>query len=69
MSPHNTKSESIVGNGPVRTGSESEAVSVTRSRLVGATELAISEDCDQGGDPYNSTGQYVIIKSRIDLPD
>ena len=66
MNSHNTKTEPITGNGPVRTGSESEAVSVTGSRLVGATELAISEDCDQGGDPYNSTGQHVIIKSRID---
>ena len=69
MNSHNTKTESIVGNGPVRTGSESEAVRLTRSRLVGATELAISEDCDQGSDPYNSTGQHVIIKSKIDLQE
>jgi len=69
MNSHNAKTESIVGNGPVRTGSENEAVRATGSRRVEATELSVSEDCDQGSDPYNSTGQHVIIKSKIDLQD
>jgi hypothetical protein len=69
MNSHNIKTESIVGNGPVRIGSENEAVKVTGSRRVEATELSVSEDRDQGGDPYNSTGQHVIIKSKIDLQD
>lgn len=69
MNSHNAKTESVIKSESVRTGTEKEDVRVIESRLVGAAELSISEDCDQGGDPYNSTGQHVIIKSRIDLQD
>ena len=56
-------------NESVRTGTEKDDVRVIDTSLVAATEFSISEDCDQGSDPYNSTGQHVIIKSRIDLQD
>jgi hypothetical protein len=69
MNQHNTKTESVIRNGPVRTESERDAVRVTQSRLIGAVDLSISEDCDTGGDPYNSTGQHVIIKPKLDLQD
>ena len=69
MNPHNTKTKSVIRNGSVRSGSERDAVRVTSSRLIGAADLSISEDCDPGGDPYNSTGQHVIIKPKIDLQD
>ena len=69
MNPHNTKTESVTRNDSVRTGSERDTVRVTKSRLIGAVDLSISEDCDPGGDPYNSTGQHVIIKPKIDLQD
>ena len=69
MSPHITKTESVIRNGPVRTESDRDAVRITKSRLIGAVDLSISEDCDPGGDPYNSTGQHVIIKPKIDLQD
>ena len=69
MNSHNAKTESVIKNESVCTGTEKEDVRVIKSRLLGIAELSISEDCDQGSDPYNSTGQHVIIKSRIDLQD
>ena len=30
---------------------------------------AIADDVNPGGDPYNSTGQHVIIKPKLDLED
>ena len=69
MIPHNTKAESIMRNKTVRITDDQEDVRVLTSSLGKAPELSISEDCDQGSDPYNSTGQHVIIKSKIDLQD
>ena len=69
MNSHNTKTESVIRIGSDRTRSERDAVRVTRSRLIGPVDLSISEVCDPGGDPYNNTGQHVIIKSKIDLQD
>ena len=69
MNSHNAKTEPVTRNESVRTGTEREDVRVIESSLVEASELSISENCDQGSDPYNSTGQHVIIKSRIDLQD
>lgn len=45
-----------------------------RSRVVAADfidgpPLAVDDDFDLGGDPYNSTGRHVIIKSRLNLED
>ena len=31
--------------------------------------LSVVDDTDLGGDPYNSTGRHVIIKSRLNLED
>jgi hypothetical protein len=32
-------------------------------------ELTVADDVDLGGDPYNSTGRHVIIKSKLNLED
>ena len=69
MNPHNAKTESVVRDGSVHSGSEKDAVRVTKSSLIGAVDLSLSEDCDPGGDPYNSTGQHVIIKPKRDPQD
>jgi hypothetical protein len=69
MNSHNAKTEPVTRNESVGTGADREDVRVIESSLVEASELSISENCDQGSDPYNSTGQHVIIKSRIDLQD
>ena len=48
---------------------DEDKVRVIKSNLVEAADLAISDDVDKGSDPYNSTGQHVIIKSKIDPQD
>ena len=60
MKPHNTKTESAVRN---------ESVRVIGSKLVDAEALSITVDEDKGSDPYNSTGQHVILKSKLDEQD
>lgn len=37
--------------------------------LVEESDLAVADDINHGGDPYNSTGRHVIIKSRLKLDD
>lgn len=60
MNSHNTSAERDIRQEPVR---------VIEPNRVEADELSISEEFDQGGDPYNNTGQHVIIKANIDLQD
>ncbi len=69
MSSHNAKTGSVMKNESVRTGTEKEDVRVIDTSLVAATEFTISEDCDRGSDPYNSTGQHVIIKPKVEPED
>ncbi len=49
-------------------GSGTDSVRVLNLDLVDTEDLAIADE-NRGGDPYNSTGQHVIIKPRIDLED
>ena len=65
MNSHNTKTESVVKNVSVQITTEPEEPRVIALNLIEATELAITEDDDTGSDPYNSTGQHVIIKSKL----
>ena len=65
MNSHNTKTESVVKNISVQITAEPEEPRVIASNLIEATELAITEDGDTGSDPYNSTGQHVIIKAKL----
>lgn len=69
MNSHNPKTESVLKSESVNITSSQEDVRVIKSNLQDVAELSISEDDDQGSDPYNSTGQHVIIKSKIDLQD
>jgi len=41
-----------------------KSVRVIQSSLIGAEVLALSEDDNRGADPYNNTGQHVIIKMK-----
>ena len=66
MNSHNTKTEKVVKNESVGTGTDS--VRVLRMDLIDTDDLAIADE-NVGGDPYNSTGQHVIIKSKLDLGD
>ncbi len=53
----------------VRIETDEKDARVLRADLAHEDELSIDEDFDLGGDPYNSTGRHVIIKSRIELED
>ena len=41
-------------------------VQVLHSKLNEIDELAIDEDFDLGGDPYNGAGQHAIVRPRKD---
>ena len=69
VNSHNPKTESVIRTESVRITRDQDEVRVIKSRLHEAAELSISEDDDAGSDPYNSTGQHVIIKSQNDLQD
>jgi len=69
MNSHNSKTEPVRAKESASNVLEKEEVRVMTARLVEAADLAISEADDQGSDPYNSTGQHVIIASKIDLQD
>ena len=49
--------------GPVESGLRSN-VTVHHSDLDEDEELTIDEEFDLGGDPYNSTGQQMVIKPK-----
>jgi len=51
MNLQNTKPESPVSKEPVP---------------VELAELSVAEDCDQGSDPYNNTGTYVIAACEFE---
>ena len=55
-------------NAPHKLPSQEETIlrsnlRVVQSKFVSDDELSIADD-DRGGDPYNSTGAYCIIKSK-----
>ena len=69
MNSHNTKTEKAANDDPVRFESDADSVRVVRLDLTESADLAIADDLNPGGDPYNSTGQHVIIKSKLNLED
>ena len=66
---HNTKTDKVVTHEVVGSEAGQENVRVLQLDLIAANDLAIADDLNTGGDPYNSTGQHVIITSRINLED
>ena len=68
MNSHNPKTEKLVTSETIHVETDHKDVRILRSEIAPTNELAIVDDDDTGGDPYNSTGQHVIInsKSRLD---
>jgi len=66
---HDTKTDKVVTHEVVGSETDQENVHVLQLDLIAANDLAIADDQNTGGDPYNSTGQHVIITSRINLED
>lgn len=69
MNSHNTKSEKVVTKEALEIEARDGSVRVLQLDLIEANDLAIADDINPGGDPYNSTGQHVIIESKINLED
>jgi hypothetical protein len=69
MNSHNSKTEPVREKESASSMGEKEEVRVITTHLIEAADLAISEVDDKGSDPYNSTGQHVIIASKSDLQD
>ena len=69
MDSHNTKTDKVVTHEVVGSEAGQENVRVLQLDLTAANDLAIADDLNTGGDPYNSTGQHVIITSRINLEE
>ena len=69
MDSHDTKTDKVVTHDVVGSETDQENVRVLQLDLIAANDLAIADDQNTGGDPYNSTGQHVIITSRIKLED
>jgi hypothetical protein len=65
----NTKTGKVVTHEIVVSEADQENVRVLQLDLIAANDLAIADDQNSGGDPYNSTGQHVIITSRINPDD
>ncbi|HNP65024.1 MAG TPA: hypothetical protein PKH39_13895 [Woeseiaceae bacterium] len=69
MNSHNPKSNTVAKPAPMRIASDRNEVRVLRSTLQEAERLEISDDQDSGGDPYNSTGQHIVMKIKQESPE
>ena len=64
MDSNNSKSDTEAQRETVRSGTDHKDLRKIRLNLLDESELSIAEDYDSGGDPYNTTGQHVIIKPK-----
>ncbi len=69
MDSHNTKTTRFMTDEAIRIEAKAESVRVLQLDLIEANDLAIADEMNTGGDPYNSTGQHVIIKAKTNLED
>ena len=61
MASHNTKPGFVFHKTPPAKASKADTAEFFRMTLQ-EDELSIEDDSGIGGDPYNSTGQHVILK-------
>ena len=69
MISHRMKTSKVVSNEQIRVETDHKDIRVLKLEVVDADELSIVDDYDIGGDPYNTTGQHLGIKSRVDIED
>jgi len=63
MNSHNAKLVTAARKTPIKVDTDLHDVQVLRSSIKDVESLAIADELDTGGDPYNCTGQHCIIKS------
>ncbi len=64
MNSHNTKPAFSFHKTPVANDSALEEAKVISSKLTGEADLTINDDMEQGCDPYNATGQHLILRQK-----
>ena len=70
MDAQKTRKTEVARKAPVRAQTGLwDNVRVHASKLGENAALPMDEDYDLGGDPYNSTGQHVILELANDAPD
>ena len=65
MNSHNTKPVFDFHKTPVLTEEVKLETKVVRKALNEASRLSIADDMHDSCDPYNSTGQHVILQARL----
>lgn len=65
MNSHNTKAAFAFHKTVVPTVADGAEAKVVKARLDSKASLSIADDPDFGCDPYNSTGQHVILDSKL----
>lgn len=69
MTSHNPKFDTDAKLAPVPDASDRNRVRAVRPTAQEADTFEISDDQATGGDPYNSTGQHVIMKIKQEFPE
>lgn len=69
MNSHNTKTSFVFHKTPATGLAEKRGAEVLSSSLIGDSELAIAGDVDNGCDPYNTTGQHVVLPKKFPRRD
>ena len=65
MNSHNTKAAFAFHKTAAATDAGAEEANVVKARLDADALLSIADDPDFGCDPYNSTGQHVILDAKL----
>lgn len=66
MNSQNTKTDMLVSNEIVTLETDLSDKPLQPQECGDITELSIVDDYDEGGDPYNTTGQHVIVMPKYD---
>ena len=64
MNSHNAKPAFSSHKTPVADYSTLEDARIISSKLTSETNLSIDDDLEQGCDPYNATGQHIIVQQK-----
>ncbi len=64
MNSHNTRATATYHKTPITTNRNTVESKIVSSSLTHQTELALDDDYDLGTDPYNATGQHVVLKKE-----
>lgn len=64
MSSHNVRPTFSDHKTPVADESSLKEAQVISTKLTGEVSLSIDDDMGQGCDPYNTTGQHIILRQK-----